>query len=679
MAKTKSLVSSDRRYTWGLATGCLIVLLTLVAYVPALRAGFIWDDDDYVTQNDMLRSATGLARIWTVPGAVPQYYPLTFTSFWIDYHLWGLRPLPYHLENVLLHALAAVMLWRILARLNIPGAWLAAAVFALHPVEVESVAWVTERKNVLSGLLVMAAAMEYLKFRFPSDQARARGPWPVYALSILLFIGAMLSKTTAAMLPPVLLILCWWKRRRLRTGDAILLSPLFAIGIVLGLVTAWLEKHHVGAAGATWSLDFAQRMLVAGRAVWFYLGKIVWPANLAFIYPRWDVDPAVWWQWLYPAAVLGVVVALWVARRRIGAGPFVAAVAFILALFPALGFFDVYPFRYSFVADHFQYLGSAVMIAALVALLARLLPGRPPIVRRTGALALLAILATLTFRQAEIYRDPETLWNDTIARNPSSWMAHVNLGRLFAQRGELGKAARENRRAIELAPDEPEAHYNLATFFAQRGDFDQAAEQYEKAIALRPHYFLAQKNLGVALVRLGKLSEALPHLARAVQMRSDDALARQNYAAALLADRQYDAAVEQLDILVKQRPRDARARLHLADALSSAGQVDKAIAVYQSALQLDPNLYEALVNLGRVLIRTGNLSRAEPYLRQAARLRPNQALPWLLMGQALEKAGDLSSAATAYQNALRADPSSAEARERLHAISQQTGVRRGSP
>jgi hypothetical protein len=389
--------------------GGLIVLLVFLAYLPALRGGFIWDDDAYVTHNPTLHDLGGLQRIWFELGAVPQYYPMVHTTFWLEYHLWGLHPVGYHLINVLLHAAAAIFLWQVLLRLRIRGAWLAAVLFALHPVCVESVAWITERKNVLSAVFYFTAALAFLRFvalEEPDGPNRLRWYW--YLGALVLFMAALLSKTVTCTLPAALLLVCWWKKGRVQRGEILPLLPFFALGVGLGLITAWMEKFHVGAQGAEWSLTFADRCLIAGRALWFYAGRLVWPAHLTFIYPRWKIEPEVWWQWLFPVAAVGVVAGLWLARRRIGKGPLVAVLFFAGTLGPALGFVNVYPMRFSFVADHFQYLASVGLITLCAVGLARM----PRVMPAT----LVVLLGALTWQQAGIYRNLETLWRDTLAR-----------------------------------------------------------------------------------------------------------------------------------------------------------------------------------------------------------------------------------------------------------------------
>ncbi len=317
-----------------LATGAgALVALTVLAYLPALRAGFVWDDDLHVTQNEVVRTWQGLVDIGLRPGAILQYYPLTHTSWWIQYHLWGLAPLGYHLVNVLLHGSSAAVLWLVLGRLCVPGAWMAAAVFALHPVHVESVAWVTELKNVQSGFFYLLALLGYLRWGL-ADDAEPAGGRRIYALSFLSFACAVLSKSVTCTLPAAVALVLWWKRGRLAPGRILALVPLAVMSVAAGALTASWERRYVGAVGPEWALSLPERCLVAGRALWFYAAKLAWPVDLAFIYPRWTLDPHAWWQWLFPLGAVLVLVALAALRRRLGPAPLVAALYFVVTLGP---------------------------------------------------------------------------------------------------------------------------------------------------------------------------------------------------------------------------------------------------------------------------------------------------------------------------------------------------------
>lgn len=392
-----------------------------VAYWPSVHNGYVWDDDDYVTDEPAVTSPDGFWRVW-VPTETVQYYPLVFTLFWLQARLWGVdEPGGFHVVNVLLHAMTAILLWRLLVRIEVPGAWLAAAVFALHPVHVESVAWITELKNVLSGVFYFAAFLCFLGY---ADDRR-RG---AYVASLALFTCAMLSKSVTATLPLAILVVQWFRRRPIDRRLLLSLTPMLAIGAMLAGLTVWIEKTHVGASGPLWDVTFPEKMILAGRALWFYFGKIVWPHPIIFMYPRWELDATSLAQWLWPIGAVVAAGLAWILRHRIGRGPLAAMLFFGITLGPALGFLQAYWMRYSFVADHFQYLASAGPIALLVATAAVL-------TRRVGtrsgpvfAAGLLAALGALTWRQSKVYADEATLWQDTLAKNPTATVAHYNLG-----------------------------------------------------------------------------------------------------------------------------------------------------------------------------------------------------------------------------------------------------------
>lgn len=560
----------------------LLLILVAGAYLPAIRGGFIWDDDSYVTENRQLKDVAGLGRIWFQPSATPQYYPLVHTSFWIERHLWGLHPLGFHLVNVLLHVLSALILWRILTELNVPGALFAAFVFGVHPLQVESVAWVTERKNVLSGVLYLAAALAFIRAKAAGERdSRDGGPGKLYRLSLLFFGASLLAKTVTATLPVGLLLVLWWKWGRVRKEDWLRLLPMFALGIFMGLMTVLLEKRQVGASGAEWDLNLADRLLIAGRAVAFYLGKLVWPSKLAFSYPRWSVHAGALGQYLYPIGVAGALVVLYRLRGRVGRGPLAAMLFFVATLGPALGFLDVYPFRYSFVADHFQYLACIGPISLFAAGGDRALrriraAGRvvPPIAAGTVCL----VLAALSWRQAGIYKDQETLWRDTIAKNPASWLAHNNLGRLFLLRGELEPAIAQFDLAIGAKGDYFEAYLNRGSAKRKRGDLDGAIGDYETAAMLEPRDPAPHFNRGNLEQDLGRHKAAIEAYDQAIAHGLDDAGVYVSRGNASLAIGRYDAAIDDYGLALARRPDSAEAYNNRAVAHFKRGDYPRAWA-----------------------------------------------------------------------------------------------------
>ena len=613
--------SIERMLTRPLLAASFLIAVTVLAYLPVIRGGgFIWDDDAYVTANPLLRSASGLRDIWTKvgprQGGTPQYYPLVFSVFWAQKHFWQDRPLGYHLLNVLLHALSAVLVWRILRRLRVPGALLAAAIFALHPVHVESVAWVTELKNVQSCLFYLLALLCYLRFLGRSELELGpavedhRGRWPFFFMAILLFLGALASKTVAATLPATILLILWWKTGRVRWQDILLTAPMLALGVGLGLLTAYLEAHVVGAQGRVWTLAPVERCLVAGRALWFYAGKLIWPSGLTFIYPRWEVSQAVWWQYLFPLAALAVMAALWSACKRIGRGPLAAVLFFAGTLFPALGFLNVYPMRFSYVADHFQYpasLGLIALFAAAAVQACRRGGAGPWKLALPEAGMLLLTLGVLTWRQGGVYKDAEQVWIDTIAKNPACGMAHSNLGLILE--GE-GKAA-------------------------------EAVVHYQETLRLQPDSEQARNNLCHALMGQGRMAEAAAHCQEALRLQPDSAPAHNSWGS----------------VLAKQ------------------GKAAEAVAQYREALRLQPDYAEACFNLGTVLDREGRLGEAVVQYREALRLKPDAADVHDNLGVALAKQGELQAAQHEWQEALSINPGDESARRNLDILQRKMDKR----
>jgi tetratricopeptide (TPR) repeat protein len=689
--------ASSRRRALG---ACLLILLALIAYLPALRDGWVWDDDAHVVDNVQLRTLRGLFRIWFVLRAVPQYYPLTHTVFWLEYHLWGPSPAGFHLMSVLGHAATAALAWLVLEALAVPGAFFAAAVFAAHPIQAESVVWVTELKNVLAALFTLASARAYLLWSGREDSARG-----LYAASLALFFAALLSKTVACSLPAVLLLVLWWKRGKVAARDLRGLAPMFAAGLGFGLLTAWIEKTGVGARGSEWAFSPAERVLIAGRALWFYAGKLLWPASLAFVYPRWRLDASDPVQWLWPAAAVGTLVALWLLRGRLGRGPLVGALCFAGTLFPALGFIDVYPMRYTFVADHYQYMAGLALIALGAGAVSTALARLGPRAARAGpalAAPVLVILAGLSWARARVYVDSETLWRDTLARNPDSWMARCNMAKALVAHGKMEEAVSWLQKALELSPASEEAHNNLGTTYAAMGRMENSVAEYRKALASRPGYAEAHGNLGTTLARLGRHDEAVAEFETALRLRPGSNPARVNLAIAYAEGKRWEEAAALLEQAVASDPEDPGARMELGDVYMSMGRLAKAevqfaeavraepevpeghynlgnayyvqrrfeqaVGQYAEAVRLKPDFAQALINRGNALARMRRLGEALECYQKALVLQPENVRIRLNMAEVFRAMGRFDAAADQYAAVLRSDPRSAEARRGLEAL-----------
>ena len=601
--------------------GGLILLLVLVFYYPALQGGFIWDDDVYVTHNPLLTAPDGLSRIWFSQHFQSQYFPLVYTTLRAEHALWGLNPFGYHLINVLLHGANALLLWALLRRLELPGAWLAAAIFALHPVGVESVAWVTELKNTESTLFYLLALLAWLRFT-GDGTSQHRG---YYALAMFLYVLALFSKTTACTLPAAMVLVLWLRKLPIDRRRMLQLVPFLAAGLVMGWVSVWWEGH-LGNYAQELGLSFTlpERLLIATRALWFYAGKLIWPAHLAFSYARWHINAREPLQYFWPAATLAVALLLWRRRDDWSRGTIVAAAFFVAALSPMLGFVSEYTFRFSFVADHYQYLASAGLIAWFAGAATRAAERLRvnAIARIVLAALLLAVLGGLTWRQAGVYRNPETLWRDTLAKNPGSWMAHYNLGLWLSGSGQGGEAMEHFRAAIRLNPNHAKARVNLGLELAKTGRLDEAVRSYSEALKIEPGFALAHYDLGTTLAIAGRPEEAIGHLRTAVGLDPALSAAWGNLVTALAKAGRKDEALECLRQRVLADPKNLEALYNLAVALASEGQLAAAVDTYYRALQVSPNNISILNNLGNALFMLGRRDEAIGILRQAAQSDP---------------------------------------------------------
>jgi protein O-mannosyl-transferase len=624
-----------------------IALLALACYWPVFDANFIWDDDDYVVNNQTLREVDGLRRLWVDKHANSQYYPLVHTTFWVEYHLWNIEPLGYHVVNVVLHIANAILLLSVLRRLAVPGAFWAAALFAVHPVMVESVAWVTERKNVLSGFFYLAAFRSLLCF-WPPEESEPRligRRWLLYGAATLFFAAALFSKTVACSLPAAFLVVRWWKNGRITLRDVLIMVPWFALGALLAMTTAFLEKEHVGAQGKEWDLSLLDRVLIAGRALWFYAGKLLWPYPLIFIYPRWRIDAFAWWQYFYPAAAVATLIALWAWRGRIGRGPLAAALFFAGTLFPALGFFNVFPMRYSFVADHFQYLAAIGLFALAGAGWDRLVVGS--VVRpwaATGGGLLLLVLVALSREQTGDYQDLSALWNNTIAKNPECWMAYNNRSDLLQKPGtpeSLNAAIADLSRALELNNDNWEAYGNRGNLYNRLGQhqlglgrahliraiefFELGLRDLNRALELNAGVPDNYQRRGQSYHNLGRFREAVADYTQALELVPN----RPGY----LNDRgwsyqqlgEYEAAIADFNRAIELFPEFAGAYYNRATAHQLQNNLNLALLDYDRAIQLYPQYWEAFANRGGVLSQQEQYSLALEDFDRALKLRPNAA------------------------------------------------------
>lgn len=677
----------------------LIPAATIALYWPVLTGSLLMDDAEHLTPAG-LRSWSGLARIWYEFGATPHYYPLLNSMFWLEHHLWGEAVVGYHLANVLQHALSACLVTLLMRRLRLPGAWLAGAIFALHPVSVESVAWISEQKNTLSTALGLGAALAFLRYEDTGERPR-------YWLASGLFLAALLTKTVVAVIPPALLVIAWWRDGRIRwQRHAAPLIPWLVAGAAMGLLSAWFERVHSHAQGEAFQVGFAERALIAARAGCFYVRTLVWPDNLMFINPRWSVDSAQALDYGPVALVLAAGIGALLAARR-WRGPLAAYLLFLGMLFPVLGFLDINWFNFSYVADHFQYLPSLALIVSFSAVATRALNGRLQVRAVTAAaVGLVIVLGAVARPHVRAFASPRALYADTIAKNPSSWLAHNNLGVvLLDEPGQLDAALQHFHQAVELKPDHARAHNNYATALSRADRLAEAIAHYRRSIELQGSVAEVHFNLGQSLVAAqAPADEALAAFDRALALRPNylEAMIRRAEILADLPGRNggaiatYRAALamapERADIhhalglcLSREPGGIQEAAAHYREAIRmDAGFVpaynnlasllandpttrNEAVGLLQQALVRQPDYVDARFNLGVMLAQLpGRKAEAIRELRLAAEGSPNDAeILTALAGLLAETAGGENEAQAIYRRALALDPKNAAARAGL--------------
>jgi tetratricopeptide (TPR) repeat protein len=570
-----------------------IVLVSFWTYGKVLHGGFVLDDDALITESSLIQSPQALSRIWFSTEA-PDYWPVSNTLFWLQWHLFGLNASGYHSTNFCLHVFDTLLIWAVLRQLSIPGAFLAALLFAVHPVNVESVAWISQEKNTLSMLFFLLSIFCYLKIDFtaqPADRVFPRkwGSW--YALSLLAFTLAMLSKGSVAIEPFVLLLIAWWRQGKIRKTDFLRSIPLFAIGALLTAVNIWFQAR--GSGHAIRNITFDQRLLGAGAAIWFYLTKAILPIHLIFVYPQWEIDSANLRWWLPLSAAAGVTVwLLWAGlwRKLKWVRPLLLAWAFFcLALVPVLGLVDVGFMKFSLVADHYQYL-------ALIGVLTLVASGWATWHRQAHqpvrwaligvACAAVATLALLSHEQSLLYLDPILLYRDTIEKNPAACLAYNNLGIALDHAGQSQSAIENYQHAIRIKADYPDPHMNLGVALAKINKPEEALEQYQQALRIKPNYVEAQYDRANLLIKLGR----------------------------------YQEAIDQLETTLHLYPNFPQAENNLGAALTLSNRPQEALGHYQEALRLKPDYVEAYANLSFALAKLNRPAEATAAAQRAVEL-----------------------------------------------------------
>jgi Flp pilus assembly protein TadD len=642
--KTENQTTAGPASPWYLRDwflGLMLVLGIFLTYHSIRTAGFVWDDDDHITANPTVIGPQGLKEIWTTGAG--DIDPLTRSTFWLEYKFFGLSPYPYHLINLLVQGACAILLWLILRRLRIPGAWLAAAIWTLHPLQVESIAWISEMKNTESGLFFLLAIWFYISDLEKTDDS----PRP-YALTLVFALLAMVAKASAVVLPFSLCICAWWLQKRWNWRNVIKMIPVIAMSAGASVMAIWASAKRQEIHQSVVN-PLPDRIIGAGYALWFYLGKFVWPHPLMSLHPGWKFDAGAWYMYLPLLSIVAALALLWPGRREWTRPWFFALAWFVTAPLPALGLVDKYTYRYSggysLVYEHFQYLAAmslaAVAAAAIMWAAERLPPGR--VVRALPGATVLIVLALLSADRVPVFQSNETLWADAAAGNPECWSCHYNLGVEYALKGSTGAAIEQFQRSVDLNPD-----------------FDRS-----------------QNNLGSALLKAGREKEAVVHFEKAIAINDRIPEAHYNLGAILLRSGDADRAIEQMRETLALNPNLMEAHIYLAAALDQKGESADALAEYRAAVHLDPKDALAQHDLGLALAKKGQGDEAIEHLRKAVELDPGYGQAHSDLGVALAQRHEFEDAAAQFREALRVNPDDIHVRQMLGMVQAAEGQSAG--
>lgn len=657
------LPSVKRRNEW--LAGLLLCLITIIAYLPLIKAGYIWDDGGWVVHNPLLTAPHGLWDIWFVPAKSIQYYPMVFTGFWIEHQLWGLAPMGYHLVNIFLQLVDALLLWRILRLLRVPGAWLVAALFAIHPVQVETVAWVTEQKNLLSAFFVFLAAAGWIRFaHLDQPESNESGEWKYFFLGSVAFLLALFAKTDACTLPAVLWVVAWWKRGSVRRYQGWSLVPWFAAGLTMGLVTIYIEHVKLHAAGSRFHFTPVQHVIIAARDLWFYPAKLLWPHPLLAIYHRWDIQHFSGLDLLAIIGAVAVPLTLLALSRKIGRGPFCAVAFYGLTISPVLGLASFYTETYSFVADHYQYIPCIGLFAFFVGIgdvLLRKMQASAGTVSKHrqniggAVLAGCVVLALMpvTIAQTFDYIPSIHLWTHNLKYNPQAFAALDHVAAYDIQHHHPDEGMVLLHKAWLLSgKEDPTINTDIGNMYNHYyHDLAKAIPYYRRSLVADPQqpaliltlvkWYEARKNWRMAYNDLIHGVEVLPNSAAIhYQLGKFDVMAHN-----------LSAAAGQWAIAAQIEPHNTKANYHMAMALMELGHTRKAVTYFQRVVKVSPQFVPGHVSYARCLYILGRYPEALQQLKLAAQLAPHIPVIRMAMASVLKKMGHVHQAAVQKQMA----------------------------
>lgn len=647
----------------------LVIFITAIFYIPAIRGGFVWDDERAILNNKLLRTTEGLKNIWFHPSVSKEeyhYWPMVYTFFWIEYHLWDGSLLGYHIVNVLFHILNTFLLWLILRRLRVQGALLAAALFGIHPIHVESVAWMVELKDILSGTFYLLALLVYLSFW-------ENKKWYLYIFSLLFFVCALLSKSMAITFPAAILLLLWWKQNKLYKRDIFSLMPFFGVSLLYAIGDFLFTRYQ---EPLTFHFTIMEKFLIIGRSLWFYIGKIFFPYPIMAVYHRWQIDAQAIWQYLYPISAIAAFLLLWFQQKQWGRGVFVAVSFFAVTLSPVLGFINFGYMDYAFVADRFQYIASTgiiVLFSAIVTAYAQKLTTIPQSIKYAIVILVCLCLGIITWQQGNKYKTKEILFRHNVALNPNSPTVNFNLAETLHEQDKIDEAIPYFQKALELKPDYSFAYNNLGNILVKKEKLDEAIINYQKAIFINPKYAYAYNNLGFALVQKGRFEEALPNYLQAIKLNPDYEVAHVNVGNLYLQKGNLGETIKHFREVLRLNPGDVVIRNTLGVVLLNTGNLSEAESHFAEVIRSTPNDFEAYNNMGYALFQEKKYDEAIDYFTKSLNINSTNARVHLNIADALCAKKEYKDAISHYKEAIKIEPSSAEAHNNLAIVLLVTG------
>ncbi len=672
-----SKVNSDQTWWQAICRARVIIpalamlMCILLVYYPLHAAGFIWDDGYWILNNPAMHRWSDLGVIWFNPLMFIQYYPLSVTAYFLQYQLWGANALGYHIVSILLVFFNALILWRILLRLHLRAAWLAATLFAINPLVVESVAWVVEQKNLISGILVLGAAWGWIRFAGldrPEDQLESAEPvykWKFYSVALLLYFLAVCAKTFVCALPAAILVLTWWKLGRISRKHVFASIPWFAISAGAGWMAAWRERYGAGAHGKPYHFTVFQHLVIAGKDIWFYVWKLLWPHPILMVYPRWHVHGFTTVDILYPIAAALVAVVCFAARKKCGRGLFAAVAIYVIMVSPALGFVAFAGMALTFVADHYFYLGCISLIVLLTqagvmvsdsieshwpARASRTtarIASRPDF---TGSLSkfpvavsviMLAAMGTVSYAQCQYYVPPIEIWVHELRYDKQCFKAYESLALHDKAHGHIHQEFANCQMALKLTKGiDPAANYMLGSLYLeQRHNIPMAMRYLRQSLMVDSYQAKAIVKLAYCYEQQGNWAMAVKDLRRGIGLMPSSSRLYLAFGLAQSHLGNTELAIKAYRDAMACDSHNVDARYNLAILLDKLGHWRQAMMLYRQVLELNPRLAQAHFFYGLDLLHHGHPAQAARQFRTVMALSPGHKSVYHFLAQALKQSG----------------------------------------